>query len=134
MIDFLMNPNIGQQAMWEQECKTTSTIATIPIGGIYINLDNMLADAASLRSLLIIRNPKICQGRPTILGTRIAVSNIVELHYLLKWDMQKIRDEYPYISEEQITAALEYYENHTKEIDNYLQEEKEIMDDKDKAS
>ncbi|MEK7449949.1 MAG: hypothetical protein AAB019_10775, partial [Planctomycetota bacterium] len=40
----------------------------------------------------------------------------------------KIEDEYPSLTKEQIKAALEYYNTHQKEIDAYLQEEKEVDD------
>ena len=85
-----------------------------------------LFDARSHRKLLIGKSPFICQGEPHVLGTRISVSNIVELYQLLKWKIQKIREQYPRLNEEQIYAALEYYEENTKEIDAYLQQEKEI--------
>jgi uncharacterized protein (DUF433 family) len=71
-----------------------------------------LFDVRSHRKLLIGKSPFICQGEPHILGTRISVSNIVELHRLLEWNIQKIREQYPHLSEEQIYAALEYYEEH----------------------
>jgi len=58
-------------------------------------------------------------------GTRISVANIVELHHLLGWSIEKIKEEYPHLNREQILAALEYYEENTREIDGYLQGEKE---------
>lgn len=123
MIDFL---GTEQEIMREQTSETTATISLLSIGGMYTSRINAVADETALRTLLIAKDPKICRGKPVIRGTRIAVSNIVELHYLLNWDVQKIRDEYPHLSNQQIIAALEYYENHTQEIDFYLQEEKEI--------
>ncbi|MFH1776917.1 MAG: DUF433 domain-containing protein [Candidatus Omnitrophota bacterium] len=127
MINFVF-PNFctEEEITKKQINKTTTTVSVMSIGGIYTTKTNTLADETALRSVLITKNPNICQGKPIILGTRISVSNIVELHYLLNWNIQKIRDEYPHLSNEQIIAALEYYENHTKEIDSYLQEEKEI--------
>jgi len=106
--------------------ETTSLVTMMPVGGIYTSSLNSIVDERSLRALLIARNPNICNGRPIILGTRIAVSHIVELHDLLGWDIQKIREEYPYLGEQQIVAALEYYQQNTREIDEHLKEEKEI--------
>ena len=126
MFDFLLRPDIEEKDILGCASVTTPTIASITVCGMYYSTDNSLADVATLRSFLITKNPNVCQGKPTILGTRIAVSNIVELYYLLGWDVQKIKDEYPHLSDEQILAAIEYYENHTKEIDDYLREEKEI--------
>jgi len=124
MIDYVSS-EIDKQVMQGILNETTSLITAMPVGGRYTSNRNAIADEQSLRALFIIRNPEICNNRPIILGTRIAVSNIVELHHLLGWDMQKIREEYPYLSEQQIIAALEYYEQNTREIDEYLKEEKE---------
>ena len=122
MIDFIFS-EIDKQVKITSE--TTSFITAMPVGLIYKSNRNTMADERSLRALSIIRNPQICNNRPIIIGTRIAVSNIVELYYLLGWDIQKIREEYPHLSEQQIIAALEYYEQNTQEIDEYLKEEKE---------
>lgn len=111
----------------EEQINSTTTIRTlIPVGGLYNSKINTLADETVLRASLITRDSKICQGKPIIRGTRISVSNIVELYYLLNWDVQKIRDAYPHLSDQQIIAAVEYYENHKEEIDSYLREEVEI--------
>ena len=114
----------------KEDTKSTSTTTTIstlvPPKVIFDSKRYSLANEAVFRTLLIAKNPKICQGKPVILGTRISVTNIVELYYLLGWDIKKIRDEYPHLNTQQIIAAIEYYENHTKEIDSYLQEEKEV--------
>lgn len=122
MIDFIFS-EIDKQVKITSE--TTSFITAMPVGLIYKSNRNTMADERSLRALSIIRNPQICNNRPIIIGTRIAVSNIVELYYLLGWDIQKIREEYPHLSEQQIIAALEYYEQNTQEIDEHLKEEKE---------
>ena len=117
----------GEKQIIEQSPNETTTITPlIPVDGIYSSNRNGIADEGSLRALLITRNPKICNNRPIILGTRISVSNIVELHEILSWDIRKIREEYPFLNDQQIIAALEYYEQHTQEIDAYLKEEKEI--------
>jgi len=105
---------------------TTSLVTAVVLGWRYVSDKNAVADEWSLRTLLIGSNPEICSGRPTILATRVAVSDIVELHHLLRWDLQRILDEYPYLNEEEVIAALEYYERHTEEIDKYIMEEKEI--------
>jgi len=78
------------------------------------------------KRLLICSDENICQGEPIILGTRISVVNIVEMYYSLRWDENKIREEYPHLTEEQIRAALEYYRSDPRKIDAYLQEEKDL--------
>jgi len=104
---------------------TTSIGSTWPGGGEVTKVRPSESGKAS-RSFLIVKNLQICGGEPTIEGTRISVTNIVELRYGLGWNVQKIIDGYPSLGEEQIKAALEYYESHPKEIDDYLQEEREI--------
>lgn len=127
MISYVsMESEVEKQVTAEMINKTTSFETVMPVGEIYASGLNSVADEQSLRALLIVINPNICNGRPTILGTRIAVSHIVELHDLLEWGIQKIREEYPYLGEQQIVAALEYYQQNTREIDEHLKEEKEI--------
>lgn len=126
MITYVPESQIDEQITKGASRETTSFITAMVLGCTYVSGQNTIADEWSLRTLHIVSNPKICNGRPTILGTRIAVSNIVELHHLLGWDVQRILDEYPYLDEEQVIATLEYYEQHTEEIDKYLMEETEI--------
>ena len=88
-----------------------------------------ISDETAEKYLLIERQKDICQNEPIIRGTRITVALIVELYHLLGWDLQKIRSEYPHLSSGKIFAALDYYDKHTKEIDAFLQQEKEEADD-----
>lgn len=125
MITYVPENQIDEQITKGAFSETASFITAVVFGWGYESGRNKIAEESSLRTLRIVSNNKICNGRPTILGTRIAVSNIVELHHLLGWDVQRILDEYPYLNKEQVIAALEYYEQHTKEIDKYLMEEKE---------
>ena len=102
-------------------CNVSSVVAP---GGAFSRELETLSNERAQRQLLIARNPGICGGEPIIRGTRISVANIVELHHLLGWDIRRIREEYP-LTYQQVLAALEYYEEHAKEIDGYLQQEKE---------
>ena len=117
-----------EQKAEDLQSGTTTFISKVAISSIYSSRDNSLVDEKPLRASYIIRDPNICNNKPILRGTRIAVSNIVELYVVLKWDIQKIRDEYPYLTHEQVIAALEYYEQHTSEIDKYLKEETENED------
>ena len=87
------------------------------------------SDETAGKYLIIEKRKDVCQNEPVIRGTRISVALIVELYHLLGWDLQKIKSEYPHLTSEQIYAALDYYDSHTKEIDAYLQKEKEEADD-----
>ena len=98
----------------------------LPVGGSFSSKSHALTNEFIVRSVLIDRNPFICGGKPIIRGTRISVSQIVELNQFLGWDTEKILNAYPHLTAEQIQAALQYYNAHTKEIDNYIKLEKEI--------
>ncbi len=55
----------------------------------------------------IVVDPNVCFGKPTIRGTRIWVALIVE--FLADgWSHAQILEEYPYLEEDDIRAALAY--------------------------
>lgn len=56
---------------------------------------------------LIVSNPEICGGRPTIRGTRVRVSDIVDM-MAHGTTPDEIVAAYPYISLQQIRAALAF--------------------------
>ena len=105
---------------------STSRIETAigPESTLTQGLDTLSNERAK-RILLIERNPGICRGEPILRSTRISVANIVELHHLLGWSVEKIKEEYPYLQVDHVLAALEYYEERPREIDGYLQQERE---------
>lgn len=55
----------------------------------------------------IATDPRICGGRPCIRGTRMRVSDVVDMlaHGATR---QEILEDYPYLADEDITAALAY--------------------------
>ncbi len=55
----------------------------------------------------ITSNPEICGGRPTIRGLRIRVADILEMMAGGATRAEILRD-YPYLEDEDISAALEY--------------------------
>ncbi len=117
----------------QEKDRLTSATAARQSGLVILLIDEMqfskretLTNETALNGLLIDQKDGICQGKPIIRGTRIAVHNIVEFSVALDWSIQKILDEYPQLTKEQIIAALNYYEEHQKEIDSYLAEEQEI--------
>jgi uncharacterized protein (DUF433 family) len=56
---------------------------------------------------LIVVDPGICSGKPTIRGTRIMVKNILGM-IAGGYTVEKILKEYPEITNESVLAALEY--------------------------
>lgn len=55
----------------------------------------------------IVSDPNICGGKPTIAGTRIMVKNILGM-VAGGYDIQKICMEYPELTAEDVSLALEY--------------------------
>ncbi len=108
----------------KQSTATCNIPSLVMPGGAFARQVETFSNERAQRQLLIAKDSRICGDEPVIRGTRISVANIVELHHLLGWNIRKIREEYP-LTHQQILAALEYYEEHTKEIDGYLQQEKE---------
>jgi len=113
----------------KQGAITTSVPSVAWPGGAFHHDPETLFNARAQRKLLIARDPSICRNEPILSGTRISVANIAELHHLQGWSLERIREEYPHLTYQQIVAALEYYEEHTHEIDDYLQSEKEENED-----
>lgn len=52
-------------------------------------------------------DPRVCNGRPVISGTRITVSVILD-HLAAGLDRAKILEEYPELGDVDITAAIGY--------------------------
>jgi len=55
----------------------------------------------------IVIDPNVCHGKPCIKGTRIMVSNVLSL-IAGGYDFERIRRNYPEITDEDIRAAVEY--------------------------
>ena len=55
----------------------------------------------------IIVDPEICHGKPIFKGTRILVSDVIEL-FASGEPIEKILKEYPSLNKEMIREALEY--------------------------
>ena len=61
----------------------------------------------------IVRDPKILGGKPTIRGTRVPVSLILNL-LANGYSFERIVEAYPYVHEEDIKASLSYAESIVK--------------------
>jgi uncharacterized protein (DUF433 family) len=60
-----------------------------------------------LKMTSIIIDPNICNGRPTIEGTRITAQTVLE--FLSAGDsIEDVLDEYPSLCREDVLACLEY--------------------------
>ena len=70
---------------------------------------------------VIVRNPAILDGEPTVTGTRVPVRAIV-LTSRYAPDTQYLLEAYPMLTAETVQAALDYYDQHQAEIDQYIAE------------
>ncbi len=77
----------------------------------------------------IITKDGVCGGRPIIRGTRITVLDIVN-YMEIYGDRDRILQALPHLGIKDIDAALNYYREHTEEIEGYRKEEEkfEIFD------
>ncbi len=64
-------------------------------------------------------DPKVLVGKPVIKGTRLAVEFIIEL-LANGWTRQQILDNYPGLTDEDISACLHYASNTLKSERVYL--------------
>lgn len=55
----------------------------------------------------IVVDAEICGGKPTIQGTRITVRNILGM-FTGGYDRERILEEYPELTEEDVLAAVDY--------------------------
>jgi uncharacterized protein (DUF433 family) len=70
--------------------------------------------------------PGIRGGKPCIVGTRLAVNDIVLLHLRLGQSLEQIAGHYD-VSLAALHAAMTYYYDHQAEIDPAMQEENAIF-------
>jgi len=104
---------------------TSNIIFGIKTGAILeYGLDIM--SFSQIRNTYIVTNKEICGGKAIIQGTRITVSNIIELSHILEWSESEILDAYPHLTREQLAAAEHYYQMYPDEIDDILESEQNI--------
>jgi uncharacterized protein (DUF433 family) len=82
-------------------------------------------EPASPPIIEIVRDPETCGGDPRIAGTRMPVHDIVSYWQLYRGDVQRIVDDFPYFTVEQIQAVLDWYHEHREEIDEILRQRRE---------
>ena len=75
----------------------------------------------------IVRDPDIVGGAPTIKGTRVPVRAVACL-WGATGDRALIRRNYPRLSEDDVEAAIRYYEEHRAAIDAELLAEEHASD------
>ena len=83
--------------------------------------------AALLSGYIPTENPYIVkkagkpEGKPQILNTRVFVEYIAN-YFNEGWGVGEIQREFPFLTKEEIEAAIQYYLNHKEEIDREREE------------
>jgi uncharacterized protein (DUF433 family) len=83
--------------------------------------------AAILSGYIPTENPYIVkragkpEGKPQILNTRVLVEYIAN-YFNEGWGVGEIQREFPFLTREEIEAAIQYYLNHKEEIDRDREE------------
>lgn len=70
----------------------------------------------------VVSRPGVMGGSPIIATTRIRVSDVIR-HQRLRGDALLAL---PFLTREQVTAALEYYSEHQGEVDQEIEEEETL--------
>lgn len=89
--------------------------------------------ASHLSGYLLTENPYIVRkagnppGKPQILNTRIFVEYIAN-YFRDGWGVLEIQKELPFLTKEEIEAAIQYYLNHRKEIDREREESERMYE------
>jgi uncharacterized protein (DUF433 family) len=98
--------------MENSEVQTTSEQQIAKIGG-------------SLSQQIEI-TPGVCGGKPRIAGHRIRVMDIVLWHEQQGWSSAEIIAQFPQLTEDNVQAALAYYQKHRVELEADIQRAKEL--------
>lgn len=76
--------------------------------------------AVETKYLYIVRDKEILGGEPIVKGTRTPVRAIVEL-WRVGLSPEEIKIKLPHLTLAQIFNAMSYYEDHSKEINDYIE-------------
>jgi len=77
---------------------------------------------------LIVRDPHVRGGRPTIAGTGVSVRRIVGW-YKLGWTPDETVREFPHLNLAQVYAALAFYHLNKDEIEEDIADEERAADE-----
>jgi uncharacterized protein (DUF433 family) len=72
-------------------------------------------------------NPKICNGSPVIVGTRIRIVDIAIEYEYMNHSPDDIINAHPHLKLEQVHDALSYYYEHRAELDQKIKEDEEFV-------
>jgi uncharacterized protein (DUF433 family) len=84
--------------------------------------------SSDTRSAYIAQDEGICGGQPRIAGTRLKVQQIALEYERLGWTPDQICEAHPGVTLAQVHAAMSYYYDHKREIDQAIREDKEFAE------
>jgi uncharacterized protein (DUF433 family) len=76
----------------------------------------------------IARTPGVQGGYPVIRGTRTPVRTVVALYQTHSENRDAVREALPHLTDEQIDAALAYYQDHPAIVDEDIARQKAALD------
>jgi uncharacterized protein (DUF433 family) len=85
---------------------------------------------SSEETVKIVKTPEVLHGQPRIEGERIGVRSIGEKIRRNGQSIDEVIGEecYPFLSREQVEAALQYYDDHPEEMASLRAEEEAIIE------
>lgn len=83
------------------------------------------ATAIAPQTPAIVRDPRRCGGDPILAGTRTTVHDVVSYTRLYEGNLSQVQETLPHLSLDQIHAALAWYDENRKEIDDILERRQE---------
>jgi uncharacterized protein (DUF433 family) len=72
-------------------------------------------------------NPNVCDGSPTISGTRVRIVDVAIEYEYLNCTPDEIIGSHPHLKLEQIHDALSYYYENRAELDKKILEDKQFI-------
>lgn len=74
----------------------------------------------------IVQDKEICGGQPRIRNTRIKIQHIILEYEGLGWTPDQICDAHPELNLADVHAAITYYYEHKKKIDESIKKDEEF--------
>ena len=72
-------------------------------------------------------NPKICNGSPVVIGTRVRIVDIAIEYEYLNRSQDEIINAHPHLKLEQVHDALSYYYENREAMDKKIRKDKQFI-------
>lgn len=91
------------------------------------SLDDAIASGDPHDEVAIVKTPDVLHGQPRIEGTRLGVYTIGESVRRGGQSIDDLLDAYPDLTDEQVEAAIAYFDSHPDEMASLRDEEEQIV-------